>query len=83
MRLPAHGADIHIANIAGVGNSRSVRLMKGRRDCEQCATVYFQPFDRQPLRFLWWVDDALHKLHAPRIGPVRWLCSYLDRKLGA
>lgn len=56
--------------------------MRWRRDddCDQCNTAYYQPFRRQPLRFLWWLDDALHRLHITNWLSRR-LCDHVDRAL--
>lgn len=47
--------------------------------CETCAAPYENPF-RGPLRFLWWLDDKLHRRHT-----VNWfqrkLCDLVDRML--
>jgi len=60
--------------------------MRWKRDvgCADCKWDYFNPFDNQPLRFLWWLDDAAHRRHLRMgYGPLRWICELLDRQLRA
>lgn len=46
-------------------------------------TAYAQPFTTQPWRFLWWVDNAAHRLLPPRLARRLFgrLCDHLDRKM--
>ena len=46
----------------------------------EVVTEYFNPFPKQPLRLLWWVDDELHKHHIRGYVACK-LCNYLDKQL--
>ena len=43
---------------------------------------YTQPFDKQPQRLLWWVDDVFHR-RAPMWLFRLWrpVCDWLDRQI--
>lgn len=61
-----------------VGERRT--MTNDEQRCQQCETVYVQPFREQPLRLLWWLDDWLHRRHVPW-WLQRWTCEYVDRQL--
>lgn len=49
-------------------------------ECEDCNDVYVQAFDSQPWKFLWWLDDQLHRHHVHNFLH-KWLCDLVDRRL--
>lgn len=55
--------------------------MRWRRDpdCDD-QRHHHNPFRDQPLRFLWWLDDYLHRRHVS-FWAQRKLCNHVDKAL--